>query len=175
MRSSSPAWAVDLAVVPSRLARGISLFLHLLALVAVTATGGLPLSLRLVVAAGVVLAAALAWRAEGARVLRLREVGEEWWLERGARRGMMRLRNAHAWRWLVVLELAGEWQGRRWRERVVVWPDAVPPDAFRRLRVRLLCGPRRSLPPRPRRAPAAGQVPAPADGGRGRSAHRLAE
>lgn len=170
MRSSSPAWAVELTLAPSRLARGLSLFLHLLALVALGQAGALPAALRLALAVIVLVAAWRAWRAEAAGELRLREVGEEWWLERGPRRGVLRLRNAHAWRWLVVLDLAGEWQGRRWRERVVVWPDAVPPDAFRRLRVRLLCAPRATAPARPRKeqqAPASGAAPA--------SAHRLAE
>lgn len=162
MTSFSPVWAADLHLQPSRLRRGLGLGLHGLALLALLQAGGLPWLLRLALTLAVLAAAALDWLGEGGRLpgnsrlhrytlwakpsLRLREVGEEWWLDTGVRRGMVTLRNGRAWRWLVVMEFAGEWQGQRWRQRVVVWPDAVAADDFRRLRVRLRCGPR-TVPP----------------------------
>lgn len=162
MTSSSPAWDVDLDVGPSRLFRGLTAALHGAALLAL-ASSGLPQGALAVALPAVLAAAILAWRAEGRVSARLRLVGEEWWLETGGRRGMLRQRRGRAWRWLVLLELEGEWQGRRWREKVVVWPDSVTGDAFRRLRVWLRLAPRRKT---------AGEAPAPATTVAG-SAHRL--
>ncbi len=141
MDSSSPAWRVDLGTLPSRFFIRLSLALHGAALLALgqAGTGGV---LRLALGLGIVAAAALAWRAERRRTVILREVGEEWWLDNGRRRGMVKLRKSSVWRYLVVMDFAGDPDGRRWRERVVVWPDAVAPDDFRRLRVRLRCGKR---------------------------------
>lgn len=144
MNSSSPAWRVDLGTTPSRFFLRLSLALHGAALLALCQadTGGV---LRLALGLGIVAAAVLAWRAERQRTVILREAGEEWWLDNGCRHGMVQLRRSSVWRYLVVMEFAGEPEGRRWRERVVVWPDSVAPDDFRRLRVRLRCGKR----PRP--------------------------
>lgn len=144
MNSSSPAWRVDLGTTPSRFFLRLSLALHGAALFALFQTGA-GWALRLALGVVIIAAAALAWRAERRRTVILREAGEEWWLDNGRRRGMVRLRRSSVWRYLVVMEFAGDPEGRRWRERVVVWPDAVAPDDFRRLRVRLRCGPR----PRP--------------------------
>jgi hypothetical protein len=113
------------------------------------------------------VAGVLAWRAEGEANARLRLVGEEWWLETGGRRGMLRQRRARAWRWLVVLELEGQWQGRRWRQKVVVWPDSVSADAFRRLRVWLRLARRRGEE-RPAPAGKPGAIPSAASVERGR-------
>lgn len=143
MSSSSPIWDVELVLGPSRFCLGLIVALHGAALLAL-ACSHLPSGLAPLLALGVVAAAWLAFRAERARDLRLRAVGEEWWLETGGRRAMVRLRRGRAWRWLVVMDLEGEWRGRRWRERIVAWPDAVSPDAFRRLRVRVRCAPRRA-------------------------------
>lgn len=141
MNSSSPAWDVDLDVGPSRLCLGLTVVLHGAALAAL-AGSALPARGLGLAAVVVLAAAALAWRAESGVAARLRLVGEEWWLETRGRHGMVRQRRGRAWRWLVVLELEGEWQGRRWREKVVVWPDSVDGDAFRRLRVWLRLAPR---------------------------------
>lgn len=146
MGSFSPAWAVELSTRPSRFHLGLILVLHTLALLALQQAGGLPWPLRLALAGVVLLSAALAWRRERRRGESLREAGEEWWLESRGRRGMVRLVRARTWRYLVVADFEGEWQSRRWREHLVVWPDAVSPDDFRRLRVRLRCGP---VPGRP--------------------------
>lgn len=146
MASSSPAWAVELATRPSRFHQGLILVLHALALLALLQAGGLPAWLRLAVATAVLASAWLAWRGERGRGDILREVGEQWWLEGGDHRGMATLVRARAWRYLVVMDFAGEWQGRRWRRQLVIWPDAVAPDDFRRLRVRLRCG---AVPGRP--------------------------
>lgn len=143
MSSSSPIWDVELVLGPSRFCLGLSAALHGAALLAL-ACSHLSSGLAPLLALGVVAAAWLAFRAERARDLRLRAVGEEWWLETGGRRAMVKLRRGRAWRWLVVMDLEGEWRGRRWRERIVAWPDAVSPDAFRRLRVRVRCAPRRA-------------------------------
>lgn len=144
MDSFSPAWRVDLGTSPSRFFIRLSLVLHGAALLALGQTG-LDWSLRLALGLGIGVAATLAWRAERQRSVILREAGEEWWLDNGCRRGMVRLRRSSVWRYLVVMEFAGDPEGRRWRERVVVWPDSVAPDDFRRLRVRLRCGTRPSL------------------------------
>lgn len=158
MTLSSTAWAVELATRPSRFQQGLTLLLHSLALLALLQSGGVPWPLRLVVGALVVLAAVLSLRAERRRREYLREAGEEWWLECNGRSGMMRLVRARTWRYLVVAEFAGEWQGRRRREHLVIWPDAVAPDDFRRLRVRLRCGP---LPGRPDAATGTRRRPSP--------------
>lgn len=159
MTLSSTAWVVELATRPSRFHQGLTLALHALALLALQRAGGLPWALRLALAGGVLLSAWLALRAERRRGEFLREAGEEWWLERGGRAGMVRLTRARTWRYLLVVEFAGEWQGRRWREHLVIWPDAVAPDDFRRLRVRLRCGP---LPGRPDPSTGKRRHPAPA-------------
>lgn len=151
MSSFSPAWAVDLDTRPSRVHRRLILLLHLLAGLAVLQAGGLAWLLRGPLLLAIAAAGAIAWREAGTGELRLREAGEEWWLDTGARRGMVQLRRGRAWRWLVVMEFRGEWQGRPWREHVVVWPDAVPVDDFRRLRVRLRCA-----PPAPRKGATTG-------------------
>lgn len=159
MSSSSPTWDVDLVLGPSRFFLGLCAALHGAALLAL-AQSDLPAGLAPGLAFLVLVAAALALRAELARAARLRAVGEEWWLESGGRRGMVRLRRGRAWRWLVVMDLEGEWQGRRWRERVVAWPDAVMPDAFRRLRVQVRCAPQRREKGAAARAPARSLPPA---------------
>lgn len=150
MNSSSPAWRVDLGTSPSRIFISLSLALHGAALLAL-GQSGLDGSLRLALGLVIGVAAALAWRSERQRTVILREAGEEWWLDNGRRRGMVRLRHSSVWRYLVVMEFAGDPEDRRWRERVVVWPDSVAPDDFRRLRVRLRCGKR----PRPAATPSA--------------------
>jgi hypothetical protein len=164
LASSSPGWDVDLVVSPSRLHRCLTAALHGAALLALADSAlpgwGLALAGGTVAAAGV-----LAWRAEGRVAARLRLVGAEWWFEGGGRRGMLRQRRARAWRWLVVLDLEGKWQGRRWRQRVVVWPDSVSVDAFRRLRVWLRMAPRRGEE-RPDSAQLEGVRPAGAKGRR---------
>lgn len=163
MSSSSPAWDVELLLGPSRFCLGLTAALHGAALLAL-ASSRLPAGLAPGLAVAVLVAAWLALRAELRRDARLRAVGEEWWLESGDRRGMVKLRRGRAWRWLVVMDLEGEWQGRRWRERIVAWPDAVSPDAFRRLRVLVRCAPRRAEESAAARAsassaPAAGAAP----------------
>lgn len=142
MSSFSPAWDVDLVVGPSRISRLLTAALHGAALPALAASA-LPAWGLLLAGGAVVASGLLAWREEGRVAARLRRVGEEWWFEGRGRRGMLRQRRARAWRWLVVMELEGRWQGRRWRQKVVVWPDSVSADAFRRLRVWLRMAPRR--------------------------------
>lgn len=166
MASSSPAWVVDLATRPSRFFQSLVLLLHGLALLALLQAAGLPAPVRLLLAAVVAGMAAAQLRHERRQALRLREAGEEWWLERPGRRGMARLVRARTWRWLVVMELAGEWQGRRWREPIVVWADAVAPDDFRRLRVRLRCGAKPGAPAAAEPAGKSGAVAGPASSGR---------
>ena len=83
------------------------------------------------------------WRQPAVSVLQ--ERSSDWWLAFGdGREGGMRLAHAMVWRWLIVLdfvrpESASPQLPRR--QRVVVLPDALPADDFRRLRVRLALGP----------------------------------
>ncbi|HET8731635.1 MAG TPA: protein YgfX [Moraxellaceae bacterium] len=139
MASFSPAWAVEIDAQPSSFYRRLLVIVHLLACLAVWLAGGMPVEWRLILIAGVVMAGVFACRAARQCRIRLRDVGEEWWIDTGHRKAMVRLCRGRCWRWLAVMEFRGEWKGRPWRQHVVVWPDSVDPDAFRRLRVRMRC------------------------------------
>lgn len=137
MNSFSPVWRADLRLRPSRLFLALSLALHLAAMVAVFASNLSVWScLALVVA--LAISFCLSWwqelRKDG---LIVRERENDWWLQDSAPGGCAELRRSQVWRYLVVMDFAGRDEGRCWRRRVVLLPDAVAPDAFRRLRVRL--------------------------------------
>lgn len=73
---------------------------------------------------------------------RLTERGTDWWLETAGQCAGVELQQARSWRYLVVMDFRGSVQGPDgrqsvWRPRVVILPDAVTADEFRRLRVSL--------------------------------------
>lgn len=138
MSSSSPVWRVDLRLRPSRIAFFLLGFLHLAAALAVL-RAGLPFWLQLLLA-GIVLLAAHEYRREQRQALILSEQGMGWWLETAVRSGHAELISSQVWRYLVVMDFHARDEKGTWRQRVVVLPDAVTPDVFRRLRVRLRYG-----------------------------------
>mgnify|MGYP001627346626 CR=1 FL=1 len=83
------------------------------------------------------------WRRPG--VCGLQERSSDWWLAfADGREGGMRLAHAMVWRWLLVLDFVrpeAAAPGLPRRQRVVLLPDSLPADDFRRLRVRLALGP----------------------------------
>lgn len=81
------------------------------------------------------------WRREPHIAVLQERIGDWWLADRGGGTARMRLMRAMVWRYLVVLDFrALEKTGPR-RQRVVLFPDSVSADDFRRLRVRLLQGP----------------------------------
>lgn len=140
MSSSSPAWRVELRPGPSRFLLGFFAVLHAAAALAVLAANVLPF-LKAVLLVAVLVLLLLAWRQErAANTLWIAERDEDWWVRAGSRRGRARLAGRRVWRYLVVMDFRCEGGGRRWRQRVVILPDAVPADTFRRLRIRLRHG-----------------------------------
>ncbi len=140
MNSFSNVWHVDLRLSPSRLFCIISLMLHVAAAVAVLQTE-LAWPWRLLLWCVVLLSAGLSLRRERSRHdVRVSEQIGRWWLATPEREGPAELQGFRVWRYLVVMDFLCRDAGGGRRERVVVWPDAVPADAFRRLRVRLRYG-----------------------------------
>lgn len=72
----------------------------------------------------------------------LREQASSWWLETPQWQASAALQQARVWRYLVVMDFLCRDDKRSWRQRVVIFPDSVSADSFRRLRVRLRYGPR---------------------------------
>jgi hypothetical protein len=88
-----------------------------------------------------VISLVVSWRQEVARAgFVVREQGQGRWLCSGRRQGEATLLGKQVWRYLVVMDFQCCDEQGAWRQRVVVLPDAVPADTFRRLRVRLLHG-----------------------------------
>lgn len=139
MNSFSPVWRVDLRIRPSRFFLGLLLTLHLLAALAVL-WAALPLVLQFALLAGIAVMAWRCWRYESKLFIVLREQAGDWWLESDGRSGAVELRRCQVWRYLVVMDFCGrDDQGRR-HHRLVIFPDALAPESFRRLRVRLRHG-----------------------------------
>ncbi len=139
MSSFSLVWRVDLRLRPSRIAFFLLGLLHLAAALAVL-RAALPLWLQLPLLAGIFLLALYGWRREQGQALVLREQGTDWWLENGNRAGHAELVSSQVWHYLVVMDFLAQDEQGVWRQRVVVLADAVAPDVFRRLRVRLRYG-----------------------------------
>lgn len=140
MNLSSPAWRVDLQLRPSRYFLLLTTLFHAGAQIAVWQTG-LALAPQLVLGSLLLLSLALSFREErGKAGWVLREQEGRWWVQAGHREGAAELQGAQVWRYLVVIDLRCRNAGGAWKQRVVVLPDAIPADAFRRLRVRLRCG-----------------------------------
>lgn len=137
MDSSSRVWRTDLRLSPSRFLLILTLLLHGAAAAAVLLSG-LPLLLKTCLLPGVLLLAALSCRDGGRRAATvLRERSTDWWLEAEGHAAPVELVQARVWRYLVVMDFRGERQGRAWRQRLVILPDTVSTDDFRRLRVSL--------------------------------------
>ena len=140
MNSSSPVWHVDLTLRPSRFFLALTLLLHGATLAAVMLSG---LSMTWQGGLGFCLVISLvgSWRQELTKEgLVLKEQRPGRWLYSGRRQGQAKLMGRQVWRYLVVMDLQCRDEQGAWRQRVVVLPDAVPADTFRRLRVRLLHG-----------------------------------
>lgn len=139
MNSFSPVWRVDLRIRPSRFYLALLLTLHLLAALAVWWTA-LPRILQLALLAGIAVIAWLVWQRERRLFIVLREQACDWWLDVGGRSGPVELRRCQVWRYLVLMDFSGHDEKGRWHRRLVIFPDALAPESFRRLRVRLRYG-----------------------------------
>lgn len=139
MDSFAHGWRVDLQLSPSRFLLCLIPALHLLAALAVL-RANLPWIFQGLLLAAIIVLGFSSWRKERGRSLILREQSLGWWLESEVRQGSAELRRSQVWRYLVVMDFRGQDEKGVWRQRVVVLPDAVSPDTFRRLRVRLRHG-----------------------------------
>jgi transposase len=147
LNSFAHGWRVDLQLSPSRFLLSLIPVLHLLAALAIL-HADLPLLFQGVLLILIALFCFFSWRQESRRSLILREQATaDWWLECGTCTGRAELYYSHVWRYLVVMNFRGHDDKGIWRQRVVVFADAVSPDTFRRLRVRLRHG---ALPARNR-------------------------
>jgi len=140
LNSSLRVWRVDLHLTPSRIFLTLILLLHLAAIMALV-QAGLPVVWRAPVFFLVLLSGVMSLRQEkkAGHVL-LREQSTSWWLAAGERQATASLQHARVWRYLVVMDFLCRQDRKVWRKRVVVFPDSVPADSFRRLRVRLRYG-----------------------------------
>lgn len=114
---------------------------HLAALVALWQSA-IAIGWQLLGSCLLLLLAWLAWRAANQHSpLVVKEQIGRWWLEMPQKQGAAELTAYRVWRYLVVMDFRG-WDdaGRKWQTRIVVWPDSVSSETFRRLRVRLRYG-----------------------------------
>lgn len=134
-------WRVDLCLNPSRFFLGLTTALHLAALMALL-EADIAWWWRLPLGGWVLASVVSSWRAACAEAgVVVREQVGRWWVETPRHAGAAELVGCQVWRYLVVMRFRGrDAEGRVWRCRVVVWPDSVSADAFRRLRVRLRYG-----------------------------------
>lgn len=143
MNSSASVWRPVLEPRPSRLKRSILIVFYLLAVVALR-QAVLPLHWQLTAFAAWCLLLGLelaSWRRDHRISIMQERIGDWWLADSQGGTARMRLMRAMVWRYLVVLDFqALEKNGPR-RQRVVLFPDSVSADDFRRLRVRLLQGP----------------------------------
>lgn len=143
MSLSASVWRPVLEPRPSRIQRIILTLFYVLALVAVL-QAAMPFEWQVAAVLlwlGLLLYEVNSWRQPLSVVLLHERIGD-WWLADAegntSRAGLCR---SMVWRYLVVLDFRTlEGAGPRSR-RVVLFPDSVLPDEFRRLRVRLLQGP----------------------------------
>jgi len=136
LNSSLHVWRVDLRLRASRIFLLLILVLHVAAMAALLQTG-LPWYWCLPTAFLLLLCCAISMRQEkktGGIVLR--EQASGWWLETPGHEAQASLQHSQVWRYLVVMDFLCREEGRRWQRRVVIFPDSVSADGFRRLRVR---------------------------------------
>lgn len=143
MSSSASVWRPVLEPRPSRIQRIILIVFYLLALVALL-QAVLPFEWHM---AAVLAWLALflyeltSWRYPLSVVLLHERIGDWWLADAEGNSSRVSLHRSMVWRYLVVLDFRIlEGAGPR-RQRVVLFPDSVTADEFRRLRVRLLQGP----------------------------------
>lgn len=137
------AWRADCRPRPSRILILLCLLVHALAAVAVC-TAYIPFWAKL---AALPFLPLLAWfslqrlllhRTDA--VIAFREQGEGWWLDfaKGEGGPAVLHENAVVWRFLLILYFAVEREGRKPHTlAVVILPDSLGADAFRRLYVRI--------------------------------------
>lgn len=134
-------WRIDFCLKQSRIFLVLLLAVHALALLAVAVTD-IPFWGKLLLWGAVWLSALWGW--QGVKYTSNTVVREQigrWWIEEKGRAGAAELAGYHAWRYLVVMRFrTWDANGKSRCIRVVVWPDAVSADVFRRLRVRLRYG-----------------------------------
>lgn len=140
MSSSLHVWRVDLRLQASRIFLLLIVLLHLAAMVAVMKTA-FPFLWRLPLVALLLGACWLSLRQERKTTgFILREQAGSWWLETAGPQGYATLQRSQVWRYLVVMDFLCHRDSKTWRQRVVIFPDSVSADSFRRLRVRLRYG-----------------------------------
>lgn len=133
MSSSLHVWRADLAPRPSRFLLGLVAILHLAAAGAMLASA-LPFPAQSALLLLILVSAFHAWRHElSVRGLRLLEQAGGWCLIEKDRAIPVTLSRVRVWRYLVLLDI----EAADRRQRLVLLPDALSPDVFRRLRVRL--------------------------------------
>lgn len=143
MSLSASVWRPVLEPRPSRIQGIILIGFYGLALVAVL-QAVLPLAWQVAVVAiwlGLLLYELISWRHPLPVVLLHERIGDWWMADAKGNTCRASLRRSMVWRYLVVLDFQALDGARPRYQRVVLFPDSVPPDDFRRLRVRLLQGP----------------------------------
>ena len=143
MNSSASVWRPVLEPRPSRIHRIILIFFYVLALVAVL-QAVMPFAWQMaavLVWLGLVLFELMSWRQPLSVVLLHERIGDWWLADAGGKTWRASLQRSMVWRYLVVLDFRSLDGVSPRRRRVVLFPDSVLPDEFRRLRVRLLQGP----------------------------------
>lgn len=143
MSLSASVWRPVLEPRPSRIQRIIQTLFYVLALVAVL-QAAMPFEWQVAAVLlwlGLLLYEVNSWRKPLSVVLLHERIGDWWLADAEGNTSRAGLRRSMVWRYLVVLDFRTlEGAGPRFR-RVVLFPDSVLPDEFRRLRVRLLQGP----------------------------------
>ncbi|HEX4938523.1 MAG TPA: protein YgfX [Candidatus Kapabacteria bacterium] len=143
MNSSASVWRPVLEPRPSRIQRIILILFYVLALVAVL-QAVMPFEWQVAAVSawfGLLLYELTSWRHPLSVVLLHERIGDWWLADAEGNASRVSLHRSMVWRYLVVLDFRIlEGAGPR-RQRVVLFPDSVTADEFRRLRVRLLQGP----------------------------------
>lgn len=143
MSLSASVWRPVLEPRPSRIQRIILIFFYVLALVAVL-QAVMPFEWQVaavLVWLGLLLYELLSWRDPVPVVVLHERIGDWWLADAEGNTSRVSLQRSMVWRYLVVMDFRSLDGVLPRRRRVVLFPDSVLPDEFRRLRVRLLQGP----------------------------------
>lgn len=136
------AWDLASPVRSSRIHQGVNALFHVMAAAAIV-VAELPMGVRagfLALVLGLWLLALLRGRRPGGQ-----QVSELVWAESesypvvilaSGQRLRVRWQRVAVWRWLVVLDMQAV--DVDWRDTLLLWPDSLQTQVFRRLRVRLL-------------------------------------